>query len=69
MTIIIQEKTGAEIEATFFGESCNKWAPLLEEGKVYAFTKARIGVSNPRFAQVKNDTCITIWENSEIVEQ
>ena len=38
MNIDLMDKEGTQIQATFFGESANKWHQILQENHVYLFS-------------------------------
>eukprot|EP01031_Cornospumella_fuschlensis_P025575 gene25575-30881_t len=65
--IDLLDSAGGEIRATFFKESCEKWYPILEEGKVYTFSNGQVKLAgNRQFSQIKNQYELTFNLNSEI---
>lgn len=65
--IDLLDSAGGEIRATFFKESCEKWFPILEEGKVYTFSNGQVKLAgNRQFSQIKNQYELTFNQNSEI---
>jgi replication factor A1 len=65
--IELMDKEGTEIRATFFKEACEKFYPVLEEGKVYTFSSGKLKVvQNPQYSSIKNPYELTFDLNSEI---
>ena len=63
-----------EIRATGFNESVDNLYELLQEGKVYFVSQARVNIAKKQFSNVKNDyeimfdratevseVCISVW--------
>lgn len=57
-----------EIRATAFNEMADKFATLLEEGKVYYVTKARIQQSKPKFSHLSHPYELSLDRDTEITE-
>lgn len=57
-----------EIRATAFNEMADKFAGLLEEGKVYYVTKARIQQSKPKFSHLSHPYELSLDRDTEITE-
>ncbi|TNY19811.1 hypothetical protein DMC30DRAFT_417560 [Rhodotorula diobovata] len=56
-----------EIRATGFNEACDKLYPILEEGKVFRISRARVNIAKKQFSNLANEYEIT-FENSTEVE-
>ena len=50
---------GTAIEATMWRELADKYHPLLEEGKVYLFSKGKVKPANKNYSAVRNDYTIS----------
>ena len=50
---------GTAIEATMWREVADKYHPLLEEGKVYFFSRGKVKPANKNFSAVRNDYTIS----------
>lgn len=57
-----------EIRATGFNEAVDNLFPLLQEGKVYFVSQARINIAKKQFSNVKNDYEIMFDRMTEISE-
>ncbi|GEQ67870.1 hypothetical protein JCM33374_g1536 [Metschnikowia sp. JCM 33374] len=57
-----------EIRATAFNEMADKYYNLLEEGKVYYVTKARIQQAKPKFSHLSHPYELSLDKDSEITE-
>lgn len=57
-----------EIRATAFNEMADKFYHLLEEGKVYYVTKARIQQSKPKFSHLSHPYELSLDKDTEITE-
>ncbi|GAA5947290.1 hypothetical protein JCM3765_001610 [Sporobolomyces pararoseus] len=55
-----------EIRATGFNESVDKLEPILEEGKVYRISKARVNIAKKQFSNVQNEYEIMFDKNTEV---
>ena len=58
---------GTAIEATMWREIADKYHPMLEEGKVYLFSKGKVKPANKNYSAVRND--YTISFDSQCVPQ
>lgn len=66
-SIDLLDSTGGEIRGTFFKDACEKFYPILEEGKVYTFSNGLVKVGNSRqFSHIKNQYELTFNVTSEI---
>ena len=66
-SVDLVDAEGTEIKGTFFKAECDKFFPMLEEGKTYIFSCGKIGpVKNPRFSTLKNPYEITFDQNTQI---
>lgn len=57
-----------EIRATAFNEMAEKFVNLLEEGKVYYVTKARIQQAKPKFSHLSHPYELSLDKDTEITE-
>lgn len=55
-----------EIRATGFNEAVDNFYNLLEEGKVFFVSRARINVAKKQFNNVNNEYEITFDQNTEV---
>lgn len=62
---VFMDETG-EIKATGFNDAVDAFYNLLEEGKVYFVSKARIQIAKKQFNNVNNEYEITLDNSSEI---
>jgi replication factor A1 len=66
-SIDLLDNQQGEIRATFFKDSCDKFFPVLEEGKVYTFSGGVLKmVQNKQFSNIKNQYELTFNANSDI---
>lgn len=66
-SIDLLDSAGGEIRCTMFKEACEKFFPVLEEGKVYTFSGGLVKVANNRqFSTIKNQYELTFNVTSEI---
>lgn len=68
INIDLMDKHGTQIQATFFKDACDKFEPMLQEGKVYSFSNGTVKIANQRFTSIKNDFCLVFDRQAEIVE-
>lgn len=67
-SIDLLDSHGGEIRGTFFKEACEKFYPMLQEGKVYTFSGGTLKVvQNKQYSHLKNNYEITFNQNSEII--
>lgn len=59
------DETG-EIRATGFNDQVDAFYNLLEEGKVFFISKARINIAKKQFSNVNNEYEITFENQTEI---
>lgn len=64
-SVTFLDETG-EIKATGFNDAVDQFYNLLEEGKVYFVSKARVGIAKRQFSNVNNEYEITLENSSEI---
>ncbi|GAA5931347.1 replication factor A subunit protein RFA1 [Sporobolomyces koalae] len=55
-----------EIKATGFNETVDKLEPILEEGKVYRISKARVNIAKKQFSNLSNEYEIMFDKNTEV---
>lgn len=61
----LMDETG-EIRATGFNDAVDTYYNMLEEGKVYFISRARINIAKKQFSNVNNEYEIMLEANSEI---
>lgn len=67
-SIDLLDSHGGEIRGTFFKDACEKFYPMLQEGKVYTFSGGTLKVvQNKQYSHLKNNYEITFNQNSEII--
>lgn len=64
-SVTFLDETG-EIKATGFNDAVDQFYNLLEEGKVYFVSKARVGIAKRQFSNVNNEYEITLESSTEI---
>jgi replication factor A1 len=64
--IELLDATGGEIRGTFFKENCEKWYPILEQGKVYTFSGGQLKVADRKYNNLKSDYEISFNTHTEI---
>lgn len=64
-SVTFLDETG-EIKATGFNDAVDQFYNVLEEGKVYFVSKARVGIAKRQFSNVNNEYEITLENSSEI---
>ncbi|WOO77315.1 Replication factor A protein 1 [Vanrija pseudolonga] len=64
-SVTLMDETG-EIRATGFNEAVDAFYNVLEEGKVFFVTRARINIAKKQFSSVNNEYEITFDNNTEI---
>eukprot|EP01036_Dinobryon_divergens_P023274 gene23274-31602_t len=66
-SIDLLDNQNTEIRATFFKDACDKFFPLIEQGKVYTFSGGQLKlVQNKQYNNLKNPYEITFSIQSEI---
>ena len=68
LKIELVDQYGTSIEGTFFKKSAEKFAPLINENKVYLFSDGNIKLANKKYTSVMNDFAITFEEHARISE-
>jgi replication factor A1 len=67
-SIDLLDAGGDEIRGTFFKDACDKFYPILEEGKVYLFSDGIVkAVQNRQYSHLISDFEITFNKQSEII--
>ncbi|BGP46042.1 Replication factor A protein 1 [Rhodotorula kratochvilovae] len=64
-SVNLLDETG-EIRATGFNEACDKLYPILEEGKVFRISRARVNIAKKQFSNLANEYEITFENNTEV---
>ena len=62
------DEEGTAIEATFWREAADRYHEMLEEGKVYTFSRGSVKVANKNYNRTRNDYCLN-FDNSCSVEE
>lgn len=52
------DKNGTQIQATFFKDACDKFEPIIQEGKIYLLSNGTVKIANQKFTSIKNDFCL-----------
>ena len=65
-SIDLVDKDGGEIRASFFNDAVPKFGKIIEQGKVYIFSKGGVKVSNKAYSQVNHEYELTFEPNSTI---
>ena len=67
-SVDLLDDQGSEIRGTFFKEACDKWYPILEQGKVYRFSGGKAKpVQNRQYNNLNSQYEITFDNASQIV--
>ncbi|GAA5900278.1 replication factor A subunit protein RFA1 [Sporobolomyces salmoneus] len=64
-SVTLLDESG-EIRATGFNETVDKLEPILEEGKVFRISKARVNIAKKQFSNVQNEYEIMFDKNTEV---
>lgn len=40
------DKNGTQIQATFFKDACDKFEPIIHEGKIYLLSNGTVKIAN-----------------------
>lgn len=64
-SVTLMDETG-EIRATGFNDAVDSFYNLLEEGKVFFISRARINIAKKQFSSVNNEYEIMFENNTEI---
>jgi len=67
-SIILSDKHGGKIEGTFWGESCHKFYPMLQEDKVYEMSGGQIKPVNRQWAKCDHNFSLSFDQNAQINE-
>jgi replication factor A1 len=66
-SVDLLDSYNGEIRATFFKEACDKFFPLIEEGKVYSFSNGQAkNVQNKQYSNLKNNYELTFGVTADI---
>lgn len=65
--VTLMDETG-EIRATAFNAQVDQFHPIMEEGKVYLVTKARVNLAKKKFSNLANDYELSLDRQTEITE-
>jgi len=65
--VTLMDETG-EIRATAFNQQVDQFEPILQEGKVYLVTKARVNLAKKKFSNLANDYELSLDRQTEITE-
>ncbi|KAE8266254.1 hypothetical protein A4X09_0g6087 [Tilletia walkeri] len=57
-----------EIKATGFNDAVDRFYPLLQEGKVYFVSRAKVGIAKKQFSNLNNEYEIMFENNTDIQE-
>lgn len=64
----LADAAGSQIQATFWREAAEKYLDVLQEGKVYYFSKFQVKVANKQYATVRNDYELHFDNRTEVEE-
>lgn len=64
-SVTLMDETG-EIRATGFNDAVDNFYNVLEEGKVFYISRARINIAKKQFSSVNNEYEITFENNTEV---
>lgn len=65
-SVDLLDKEGGQIRATMFNDAADKFFAILQEGKVYTFTKGNLKPANKQFTRIRNEYEITFNADAEI---
>lgn len=65
--VTLMDETG-EIRATAFNQQVDQFEPILQEGKAYLITKARVNLAKKKFSNLANDYELGLDRQTEITE-
>jgi replication factor A1 len=65
-TMTLVDAEGSAIRATVFQEGVNKFNDMMENGKVYIFTKGTVKQANKKFSNLPNDYELSFDQHAEI---
>lgn len=60
------DKYGTQIQATLFNKAVDKFESMLQQDKVYIFSKGTVKCANQKFTAIKNDYSLTFSPFSDI---
>ena len=62
------DEEGTAIEATFWRDAADRYHEMLEEGKVYTFSRGSVKIANRNFNRTRNEYCLN-FDTSASVEE
>lgn len=62
------DEEGTSIEATFWRDAADRYHEMLEEGKVYTFSRGSVKVANKTYNRTRNDYCLNFDASSTVEE-
>lgn len=65
-SIDLLDEHGGQIRATMFNDSADKFFPVLQEGKVYTFTRGNLKPANKKYSKLPHDFEIHLNRDAEI---
>ena len=65
-SVDLLDKDGGEIRASFFNKAADKFYPLIDQGKVYTFSKGNVKVANKKYNSTKHNYELTFEEDAVI---
>jgi replication factor A1 len=60
------DRYGSQITATLFNKAVEKFKDVLEQDKVYVFSKGQVKVANKKFTSIDNDYALHFYPYSDI---
>jgi replication factor A1 len=67
-SVDLLDEEGGEIRGTFFKDMCERYFPILQEGKVYYVSGGRLKVANKRYTSLNCEYEISFDNHTEIRE-
>ena len=64
----ICDKDKQTIQASLFNQDCDRWDPVVQEKKVYAFSQGRVKMANARYNNCSSQYEISLGRESNITE-
>mmetsp|Transcript_5388 Transcript_5388/g.8464 ORF Transcript_5388/g.8464 Transcript_5388/m.8464 type:complete len:593 (+) Transcript_5388:36-1814(+) len=65
-SIDLLDKQGGQIRATMFGEACDKFHNVFNEGQVYTISRGQLKLANKRFSALPNEYELTLNADAEV---
>lgn len=66
LTGLLRCRQQGEIRATGFNKDCERLYPLLEEGKVYRVSRARVNIAKKQFSNLSNEYELMFSADTEV---